>query len=270
MNNRNLVRNIKLLLAFFSVCFLGIIVYLTYFSFYKSNSVAKNVANPRIREEEENVLRGSILDRDGNKIAYSQKTEDGKQKRMYKDGEAFAHILGYSSYVYGKTGIELAYNDILQGKGYGGDILQVIFQGVKSGFSSNEREGYDVYLSIDKEAQDAAYKMLGDDRGAVAAINTKTGEILAMVSKPSFNPGLIDTKFDVYNSDVKGTPFVNRAAQGYYAPGSVFKIVTAAAVLEENPKISEETFNCAGGLKIGTYTLTEQGGAKHGKVTLNK
>lgn len=268
MNNRNLVRNIKLLLAFFSLCFLGIIVYLTYFSIYKSNSVVKNVANPRIREEEKNVLRGSILDRDGNMIAYSQKTEDGKQMRLYKDGEAFAHVIGYNSYIYGKTGIELEYNDILQGKGYVGDILQVIFQGVKKGFNSIEREGYDIYLSIDKEAQDAAYKMLGEDIGAVAAINTKTGEIIALVSKPSFDPGLIDKKFDVYNNDTKGSPFVNRAAQGYYAPGSVFKIVTAAAALEENPQIDEETFNCTGGLKIGNYTLRDHGDVAHGKITL--
>ncbi len=268
MNNRNLVRNIKLLLVFFSLCFFGIIVYLTYFSYYKASSIVKDVANPRIRAEEEDVLRGSILDSDGNKIAYSKKTEDGKQKRIYNNGEAFAHILGYNSYVYGKTGMELAYNDILQGKGYGGDILQVIFQGVKSGFGSIERSGYDIYLSIDKDAQDTAYKMLGDDKGAVAAINTKTGEIIAMVSKPSFDPGLIDTKFDEYNSDTNGTPFVNRAAQGYYTPGSVFKIVTAAAALEKNPKVAQEIFNCNGRLEIGTYTLTEQGGAVHGKVTL--
>lgn len=270
MNNRNLVRNIKFLLAFFSVCFLGIIVYLTYFSFYKSAAVVKDVTNPRIRAEEEDVLRGSILDRDGNKIAYSQMTGDGKQKRIYNNGQIYAHILGYNSYTYGKTGMELAYNDILQGKGYGGDILQVIYQGIKNGFASNERNGYDIYLTIDKDAQEAAYKMLGDDKGAVAAINTKTGEIIALVSKPSFNPGLIDEKFDIYNNDTKGTPFVNRAAQGYYSPGSVFKIVTASAALEKDPKISEKTFNCTGGLKIGTYTLTEQGGAVHGKVTLGK
>lgn len=270
MNNKNLVRNIKLLLVFFSLCFLGIIVYLTYFSLYKSEKVVKDVSNPRIRAEEEDVLRGSILDRDGNKIAYSQMTEGGKQKRVYNNGEVYAHILGYNSYIYGKTGMELAYNDILQGKGYGGEILQVIFQGIKNGFGSNNRSGYDIYLSIDKAAQNAAYNMLGDDKGAVAAINTKTGEIIALVSKPSFNPGLIDTKFDVYNSDTKGTPFVNRAAQGYYAPGSVFKIVTASAALEKDPKLAEETFNCTGGLKIGTYTLTEQGGAVHGKVSLGK
>lgn len=268
MNNRNLVRNIKLLLAFFSICFLGIIVYLTHFSLYKAEEVALDVSNPRIRAEEENILRGSILDRDGNKIAYSQKTEGGKQKRIYNNGEVYAHILGYSSYVYGKTGLELAYNDILLGKGYGGDILQVLFQGIKSGFTSNERNGYDVYLSIDKEAQNAAYKMLGDNKGAVAAVNTKTGEIIAMVSKPSFSPELIDTKFDEYNNDKKGTPFVNRAAQGYYAPGSVFKIVTSAAALEKNPEIADETYNCVGGLKIGTYTLRDHGGVVHGKVSL--
>lgn len=268
MNNRNLVRNIKLLLAFFSICFLGIIVYLTHFSLYESEKVVIDASNPRIRAEEEDVLRGSILDRDGNKIAYSQKTEGIKQKRIYNNGEAYAHILGYNSYIYGKTGIELAYNDILLGRGYGGDLLQVIFQGIRGGFTSNEKKGYDIYLSIDNEAQKAAYKMLGSDKGAVAAINTKTGEIIAMVSKPSFNPELIDTKFKEYNNDKKGTPFVNRAAQGYYAPGSVFKIVTSAAALEKEPKIANETYNCVGGLKIGNYTLSDHGGAVHGKVSL--
>lgn len=270
MNNRNLVRNIKMLLIFFSLSFLGIIVYLTYFSLYKSEKIALDVSNPRIRAEEEDILRGSILDRNGNKIAYSQRTEDGRQKRIYNKGEVYAHILGYSSYVYGKTGLELAYNNILLGKEYGGDVLEVIFQGIKNGFKSNDRRGYDVKLSIDKEAQEAAYKMLGNDKGAVAAINPKTGEILALVSKPTFNPGLIDIKFEEYNSDNKGTPFVNRASKGYYAPGSVFKIVTAAAAIENKPQITDETFNCVGGLKIGNYTLSDHGGTVHGKVSLNK
>lgn len=247
---------------------MGIIIYLTSFSYYKANKVIKDAINPRMKEEEQNVLRGAILDSEGNKIVYSELVSNGKQKRNYNNSEAYAHVIGYNSILYGRTGVELAYNDVLQGKGYGGEIIDTLFQGFKNGFKSIERKGYDVQLSIDKDAQLMAYKMLGNSKGAVAAINTKTGEIIALVSRPTFSPNLIDNNFDKYNNDVNGTPFVNRAANGYYAPGSIFKIVTASAALEEKAELADKTYSCNGGLKIGDYTLVDHGNKAHGKIPL--
>lgn len=268
MNNKNLVRNIKVLVIFFSLCFFGIIAYLTYFNLYVSGKIVNDITNPRLRIVENEVLRGSILDRNGDAIAYSKRDADGKQKRYYKYGEEFAHVTGYNSFVYGKTGIELAYNDILQGKSFNYDVFAHFFKSLMETINEKDKKGDDVYLTIDKNLQQKAYDMLGSDKGAAAAVNPKTGEILAMVSKPSFDPGAIDEKFKDYNSDREGTPFLNRAAQGYYPPGSTFKIITAASALENISNINSQTFNCTGKLKIGNYTLSDFNGESHGKINL--
>lgn len=267
MNVKKLIRNVKMLIIFFTICFFSMIAYITYFSIYKSPKVIRDVSNPRIRAEEEETLRGSILDRRGEKLAYSEKLSDGKQKRVYAKGETFAHIIGYNSYLYGKTGIELAYNDSLQGTNYEGDILGVFFRGLKENINKDEKRGHDIYLTIDSKVQNTAYKMLGNDRGAVVAMNPKTGEVIALVSKPSYNPMFIDKDFDNLRKS-EGRPFVNRATQGFYPPGSVFKIVTTAAVLENKAELKNEKFNCTGKLKLGDYILSCQGNRAHGKLNL--
>jgi peptidoglycan glycosyltransferase len=240
MNIKNLVKNIKGLIVFFSICFLGIMVYLTYFMIYKSQWVVKDVTNPRIRAEEESIIRGSILDRNGKKIVYNEVQKNGKQKRIYINGQMFALVIGYSSYIYGKTGIEQGYDDILLGKSLNSDVLGVIFRSLKENISGSPKRGYNLQLTIDTDVQRTAYNMLGQDKGAVVAVNPKTGEIIALVSRPSFDPENIDELFDKYKNDTSGTPFVNRASEGYYPPGSVFKIVTAAAALEDLPNIRKE------------------------------
>jgi peptidoglycan glycosyltransferase len=268
MNDRNLTRNIKILVIFFSLCFFSIIVYLTYFDLFVANKIVGDPSNKRNRLAEAKVLRGSILDRDGEVVAYSQKLSNGEQKRIYKNGDIFAHAIGYNSYVYGKTGIEAAYNDVLQGKVFSYDILGTIFRSLKESLTGDEKRGSNVVLTLDKSLQLKAYKMLGKDKGAVVAMNPKTGEILAMVSKPTFNPGLIDKKFKEYNSDEEGAPLLNRATQGYYPPGSVFKIITAVSAIENLPGITKDKFRCTGKLKIGNYVLSDFGGESHGSIDL--
>jgi peptidoglycan glycosyltransferase len=96
MNDRNLTRNIKILVIFFSLCFFSIIVYLTYFDLFVANKIVGDPSNKRNRLAEAKVLRGSILDRDGEVVAYSQKLSNGEQKRIYKNGDIFAHAIGYN------------------------------------------------------------------------------------------------------------------------------------------------------------------------------
>lgn len=267
MNTKKLIRNIRILIGFFTFCFLGIIVYITYFSAIKADRVVRDASNPRIRAEEEKVLRGSIMDRDGNVVAKSERGKDGKQNRLYYNGNVFAHVTGYSSYIYGKTGIELAYNDVLQGSSAEGDIIGVFFRGLRENINNEEKRGHDIYLTIDKNAQMAAYKALGSNKGAAVAIDPETGEILALVSRPSFNPQYIEEDFDKLRSNEE-KPFVNRANQGYYPPGSVFKIITAASVIEKKPELLNEYFKCTGKLTFNDYVLSCHGFKAHGKLNL--
>ncbi|TDT63723.1 peptidoglycan D,D-transpeptidase FtsI family protein [Fonticella tunisiensis] len=273
MNDKNLIRNIKILLIFFSLCFFSMIVYLTYFDIFVADKIANDTSNQRVRLEESKILRGSILDRDGDIIVYSEVKNGKDQRRVYKYGEEFAHLTGYNSYKYGKSGIELAYNDVLIGRASASyDMVGNFFKGLREFINKDTKRGDDVYLTIDKNLQNKAFNVLGNDRGAVVVLNPKTGEILAMVSKPSFNPqDYFDdntNKIKVYNSEQSGAPQVNRAVSGNYTPGSTFKIITTASALENIGNINKKYFNCTGKLKIGNYVLSDAGGEAHGRLDL--
>ena len=271
MRNENVksVKSIKRLTVFFSVCLLSIVGYLTYFTLYKAAQVENNSTNPRISIAESEVLRGSILDRDGNAIAYSEGTPES-QKRLYTNGKAFAFITGYMSKTYGKTGIENAYNEALIGNTSSYDIFATFFRTLKEDLNEKDKLGANVVVTIDGDAQIAAYNAMKDYKGAVAAINPSTGEVLALVSTPTYEPGSIDDSFSKYSSDEENAPLVNRATSGYYPPGSVFKLVTASAALEGIGDIEQQQFVCDGGLKIGDYVLWDYGHTSHGKVDLKK
>ncbi|KMT21079.1 peptidoglycan D,D-transpeptidase FtsI family protein [Clostridium cylindrosporum] len=267
-DNMNLTKNIKSLVFFFTLCFFSIIVYLTYFNLYVGDKILDDPSNKRIRAEENKVLRGSILDKNGNVIAHSERTSNGSQKRIYDQGELFSHIVGYNSYVYGKSGIENTFNDNLQGKSSGHDIFGSIFRSLKESIKKDDKKGNDVVLTLDDSLQKTSLSALGDDKGAIVTMNPKTGEILSMVSAPIFDPQNIDKKFKTYNKDEKDTPLINRASQGYYPPGSVFKIVTAAAAYEHIPNIANSSIDCDGRLTIGNYTLKDYHGTAHGAISM--
>lgn len=273
MNDNNLVRNIKMLVVFFSLCFLSIIFYLTYFNLYVADKIVSDPTNKRMVYAENEVLRGSILERNGKVLAESKRAEDGSQIRTYKSGELYAHATGYSSINFSKTGVELAYNDVLQGKAASLNMIGTVFKTIRENINRDEKRGNDVILTLDGKLQDTAYKMLGNDRGAVVAMDPRTGEILAMVSKPSFNPQIFADNNNEKVKELRADGLsreLNRATQGTYPPGSTFKIITAVSALENLPGIDKETFDCTGGLKIGNYTLKDYGGERHGKIDLLK
>ena len=271
MKNENVksVKSIKRLTVFFSICLLSIIAYLTYFTLYKAAQVENDPTNQRIAIAESEVLRGSILDRDGNTLAHSEGTPEN-QKRIYANGKAFSFATGYMSKIYGKTGIEDAYNEVLIGNTSSYDIFATFFRTLKEDLNEDDKLGANVMLTIDSDAQQAAYNAIKDYKGGVAAINPSTGEVLAMVSNPTYDPGSIDSNFEKYSSDQKGAPMVNRVTRGYYPPGSVFKVVTASAAVESIDGIQQQEFICNGGLKIGDYVLTDYGNTSHGKLDIKK
>lgn len=161
---------------------------------------------------------------------------DFKYKRTYKDGEMWAPVTGYASQVYGATQLESLEDGILTG-----DDDRLFFNRTIDMFTGEERKGGDVITTLNSKAQKAAFEGLGDKRGAVAAIDPKTGRILALASTPSYDPSTIagggekDEKawkaLDKKNNPTD--PMLNRALRQTYAPGSTFKVVTAAAALED-------------------------------------
>ncbi|MCQ4083794.1 penicillin-binding protein 2 [Streptomyces sp. RB6PN25] len=157
---------------------------------------------------------------------------DFKYTRTYTDGPLYAAVTGFSSQVYGTTQLEGIYQKVLNGTDAQTRSLLDVLEG------SHGKPG-DVITTIDPAVQKAAYSGLGTKNGAAVAIDPKTGNILAMVSTPSYDPSRIagsssaDAQAWQQLSNDKNQPMVNRALRQTYPPGSTFKLVVAAAALQD-------------------------------------
>lgn len=234
--------------------------------------------NRRVIDEEFNRERGAILV-DGTAIAESVPSDGQWQfQRQYPSAELYAPITGYFSYVYGRGGLEASENGILSGSDN-----RLFVDRVVDLLANSTPQGGSIELTIDPAAQIAAsegLRELGQNtRGSVVALNPQTGEILAMVTQPSYDPNqlashdlaAVQQAWQELNAD-ENNPMSNRGAQLTLPPGSTFKLVTAAAALE-NLNLTPESM-VQGGTSLTfpgiEYTLPNQGGSNCGgdQITL--
>lgn len=215
-----------------------------------------------------------------------------RSRRDYIYKNSGAHIFGYLSeitereledmepYGYrpgdlvGRSGIEKYYDKYLKGLD-GGTQIEVDNRGrqVRQIGVKEPSGGQDVYLTIDKSIQLASDKLLGDHRGAVIVMDPRNGEILALASHPAFDPNVF-VRPDASQERLKllrdkvGRPMSDRAISGLYPPGSVFKIVTAAAALESK-KITKNThFTCNGSYHLGKSSFDCWKAEGHGPLNI--
>lgn len=210
--------------------------------------------------------------------------------RHYKYGPAAAHILGYVGKIReeeyaalkdegyglndlkGRGGLEEVFDGRLRGKN-GGMQIEVDSRGNIKGVLGYKRPqpGLNLHTSIDIELQNFIYELVKDKKSAVGVMNADSGEILALVSTPAFDPNIvIDKKKYIEIADIfknKDAPLLNRNLK-VYPPGSIFKIVTAYSGLAENVINSESAFECLGELKIGSYTKNCWLKHGHGVLTI--
>ena len=184
---------------------------------------------------------GRVLDRDGDVLTWVD--EDGK--RRYYDGatvrEATLHAVGDAEGRIG-TGALVAFADRLSG------------YNLLTGSYSPLGQGNDLYLTLDARYNYIAYNALNGRKGAVGVYNYETGEILCMVSTPTFdpaNPPVIEEGDEQYDG-----VYINRFLSGTFVPGSVFKTVTLAAAIENIPDLFERTWTCTGSTQVGEGTVT--------------
>jgi peptidoglycan glycosyltransferase len=224
--------------------------------------------NPRLKAIEASIPRGTIYDRNGRPLATSKPSEIHELgiyelarrrpgHRCYPYGAALLHIVGYfDPRCGGPTGLEKSCNNVLRGFDSYADLLP-IYRLRYTPFCP-KLEGKDIRLTIDVELQlaveRALYKYAGAVRdrrtgerkhkGAAVVIDVYTGEVLAAVSIPDFDPNeLTPELWQVYSEDKTGDSILfNRAVNGVYTPGSVFKLVTAAAALENG--LGNFTYHC--------------------------
>ncbi len=186
--------------------------------------------NPRIVFDVLLDRRGTITTADGQVVARSVVREDGSHERTYPWGERYAHIVGYASALFGETGVESARSDDLRGPEPTSieALLDRLFRG-----GAGPR---DLELSVVHTIQAAAASALGEQTGAVVALDPTTGAVLAYLSQPAFDPNtLLDLTSAPAGERLTGDPaqpLVDRAARRVYPPGSTFKIITATAAVE--------------------------------------
>ena len=181
----------------------------------------------------------------------------------------------YQGSIVGHYGVERMYDGTLRGQA-GRKLIEVDALGHKKQTLSVEKPqaGHDLYLTIDFELQKLAENLLGEEAGAIVAIDPQSGEILALASQPSFDPnalsrGLSSKEWNKILQDNRH-PLTNRAIQGQYPPGSTFKIIMAAGSLETGTIDPSDTVQCFGGFPFGNRTYRDWKAGGHGTVDLHR
>lgn len=232
----------------FSAMFLALIGYMVYFQVEMRDTLNRNPYNTKKDAKQEYVVRGSIFSADGEILAGTNIDENGVESRLYPKGNIFAHVVGYTSK--GKSGLEAIYNNDLMTSN------QSITDKVNSSNQNRKEQGNTLILTLDSRLQEVACNALGAYKGAVVVMEPDTGKILAMVSKPDFDPNNLDEQWEFLTQDDAQSPLLNRAMQGLYPPGSTFKILTALEYIREHPTdYLTYGFNCEGVLSQDDVTI---------------
>ncbi len=216
-------------------CFTLLFIQLNRVQVYEAQALEDNPANTRTIQRDFARPRGRIITSDDVVVAESEPRAGDffSQQRIYPTGDLYAHVAGYTSFTFGAEGVERRYNDELVGRTASQEL---------SGFTdllSDENPRGDVRLTLRDDMQRLAKEALGERQGSVVALNPVTGEIYAMWSFPSFDPNLIavndgglanEAWTELVNAE--GNPLRAKTYRDIFFPGSTFKVVTAAAALE--------------------------------------
>lgn len=243
----------------FVTLFLVLCGYLVYFNVVKSKEVVNSPYNIRQDLMAERVVRGDIVDSQGEVLAQTVVGEDGSEVREYPNGDLFAHVIGYS--VKGKAGLESVQNfNLLTSNAF-------FPEKILNEFRDQKNKGDTVVTTLDTNLQQAAYNALGDNKGAVVVMEASTGKILSMVSKPTYDPNTVYDNWEALNTD-EDSALLNRATMGQYAPGSIFKIVTALEYMREYSNYSDYSYYCEGAITQDGTTIPCYNHSVHGQQTL--
>ena len=251
------VRRLRRLLGLVLLGMFALAGSLWYWQVYRAPGLFAYPYNRRPFHLEARVQRGTISDRAGVVLA-----ETAPEGRRYPLGEVLSPVVGYYSLQYGRVGLERSLDWYLSG------LKGLDLQDRLDALLSDRYRGASVRLTLDSRLQQAAYAALAGRRGAVAALRPATGEVLALVSRPSFDPAAVAADFPRLAAS-RPPVLLDRATQGLYPPGSSFKVVTAAAALDEGVR-TNWYYHCTGSLQLGRYTVHCYGNTAHGMVSLSR
>ncbi len=216
-----------------------------------------------------------------------------ESQRNYPNGMTASHVLGYvgevsadqldkpefeelhQGSIVGQYAVEKYFDDIVRGKA-GQKSIEVDALGheKKTVAVDQPHAGDDLFLTIDSRLQKVAEDLLGEESGAIVALDPTNGDVLAMASRPAFDPNVLSRELtskqwaEIVQDE--GRPLNNRASQGQYPPGSIFKVMMAAAALESNTMTPSSTVYCTGGYQFGRRVYRDWKAGGHGMVDLRK
>ena len=232
-------RQIRRLGIALMVLFVIAFAQVNYLQVFAADRIADDPANAqRQLIAEYKVDRGSILAADGTSVLASSRKSPGdlRFQRRYPHGELYAHETGFYSFVFGRTELEQTYNDFLAG-----DAPELLQQTLTDLILGRPKQGATIVTTLVPEIQEVAAAEAAAEAGdvAIAAIDPATGDVLALVSEPTYDPNLLASQdpkvvrdaWDVLNED-PDKPLLSRASDELFPPGSTFKLVTASAALE--------------------------------------
>jgi peptidoglycan glycosyltransferase len=260
------------------VLVISLIVGTTYWQAWAAPSLADRRDNAIKVVAQFTIKRGAIFAADGSVLARNRpRRVSGKTFyfRRYPGRERFAHSVGYSTQARSRSGIEQSRNDYLTGANAN---LATLLDTTLNRLRGATIEGNDVILTLRPRAQKVAMQALGGQCGAAAALDPKTGKVLVMASSPSYDPNLVERNFARVqrgSGPCAVAPLLNRASSGLFTPGSIFKVVTAAAALDSGRYSASSTFNDPGycieyGRRVNNYdTSTPFGTVNFSQALIN-
>jgi penicillin-binding protein A len=259
--NRPVLRLYGLVVVLFGV----LVAFTSRWTVFEAAALRDNELNKRELLQEQKIRRGTIRSADGGVLARAVRQAGETFGRRYPTGELFAHAVGYSYTTIGRAGLERSRNDELTGRR---TELVSAFESILG----RSNEGDDIRTTLDSRAQQVALDALNGSghKGALVALDVKTGGVLAMASSPSYDPnGLGDrATFARLNRDDANAPLVNRATQNGYPPGSTMKVVTAAAAIDSGRYRPDSRVSGRNGKPISGVPLNNFGGEDFGDVDL--
>ncbi len=257
------------------VMFVALLTSSTIIGVFQADNLRDNPHNVRTLDDSYSAERGPILV-DGQPIAESVASGYAcKFQRVYSQGELYSAVTGYFTLNQGNTGVEGALNDYLSGT-----ANDQFFDQVNAILTGQSPKGASVSLTIDPKVQQAAWDAMGDNTGAVVALDPKTGAILAMISKGAFDPNTLASHnvpqvISTYKQLLAepGRPLLNRAIGGdLYHPGSTFKLVVASAAIDSGQYTPDSTFPNPPTLQLpgtDTFINNAEGGSCGGGDTVS-
>jgi peptidoglycan glycosyltransferase len=271
-------RELRRLFFVFTLLFAALVGIGSYW-LWRAPSLEARQGNPTQIVRDVTTKRGLIYASDAETILARNRGRQVSGRRWflrrYPTGELTAHVVGYTTLDRSRAGLEKSMNDFLTGVN---SNLSTVLERARSRVQGDIREGNDLVLTIDAKAQAKALEVLQGTCGSIVAIEPATGRVLVMASTPSYDPNLVARRFDEILSQQgpcrPAAPLLNRSTQGLYAPGSTFKLVTAAAALDTGRYTPESTFVDPGycteyGQRVFNYS-DQNGPEIFGRVTLGE